>query len=111
MDTGPHGYDLFHYFRRCRTCKKKKKKFEDEQFFFEKFPKIPLGDLTLNLIHLKIVLCLLSTVTNNAEYSGTHLDAFLHLNNRQGIKTPGDGNFLGVFSNYDPAAVGKRHCD
>jgi len=29
-----------------------------------------------DLIHLKTVLCLLSTVTNDAQYSGTDLDAF-----------------------------------
>lgn len=36
--------------------------------------------------------CLLSTVTSNAQYNGTDLDAFLLLNNLQRIKIPGDGN-------------------
>ena len=45
-----------------------------------------------DLIHLKNVLCLLTTATNNAQYGGTDLDAFLHLNNLQRIKIPGDGN-------------------
>ena len=45
-----------------------------------------------DLINLKNVLCLLSTVTNNAQYNGTDLDAFLLLNNLQRIKIPGDGN-------------------
>ena len=34
-----------------------------------------------DLMNLKNVLCLLSTVTNDAQYCGTDLDAFLHLNN------------------------------
>ena len=49
-----------------------------------------------DLIHLKNVLCLLTTATNNAQYGGTDLDAFLHLNNLQQIKIPGDGNFFFV---------------
>ena len=34
-----------------------------------------------DLMNLKNVLCLLSTVTNDAQNCGTDLDAFLHLNN------------------------------
>ncbi|PFX25193.1 hypothetical protein AWC38_SpisGene10207 [Stylophora pistillata] len=45
-----------------------------------------------DLIHFQNALCLLSTVTNKAQYSGTDLDEFLHLNNLQRIKIPGDRN-------------------
>ena len=52
----------------------------------------PFSRSANDLIHLRNVLCLLTTATNNAQYSGTDLDAFLHLNNLQRIKIPGDGN-------------------
>ena len=45
-----------------------------------------------DLIHLKNALCLLSNVESGTQYSGRDLDAFLHLNNLQRIKIPGDGN-------------------
>ena len=44
-----------------------------------------------DLIHLKNALCLLSTV-GNTPHSGRDIDSFLHLNNMQRIKIPGDGN-------------------
>ena len=51
-----------------------------------------------DLIHLKNVLCLISNVDTNTQYSEIDLDAFLHLTNLQQIKIPGDGNCFFVSS-------------
>ena len=51
-----------------------------------------------DLIHLKNVLCLISNVDTNTQYSEIDLDAFLHLTNLQRIKILRDRNCFFVSS-------------